>query len=200
MKSAWYPYPSTSQYQVQKQKVNDELTGRIAVSDDELAVAVGIRGSVPDDLVHETRNANGIVVGASSRHDQVREGDVALVISTVRLVASFPAGGEHDLESDTIRAVGVEISLVGQVMAIKSALWVFGVVQAIESKRTLGQGVLVGLAKRFPEGFLRVRLAWISGCVRSSVIRSRQHPEVSRESGDVVAIEKVVTWHVLALI
>lgn len=198
MKSAWYPYPSTSQYQSQK-KVNDELTGRIAVSDDELAVAVGIRGSIPDDLVHETRNANGIVFGASSRHDQVREGDVALVIITVRLVASFPAGGEHDLESDAIRAVGVEISLVGQVMAIKSALWVFGVVQAIESKRTLGQGVLVGLAKRFPEGFLRVRLAWISSCVRSSVIRSRQHPEVGRESGDVVAIEKVVTWHVLAL-
>lgn len=167
-------------------------TSCVAISNDKLAATVRQGCGVPNDLVHQTREAVGVVIGTSSSHDQVRKCDMALVIIAVNVVASFPARGKHDLEAQAILTVGIEIVLVRHVVAVESALGVLVVVQTVEAKRALSQCVLVGLAEGFPFRLARVRLARVACRVGSPGIVSRQHSEIGRKSGDVVAVEKVV--------
>lgn len=115
-----------------------KLTSSIAVGNDKTAVTISIGSSVPDHLVEKTWKADGVVVGTGARHNQVREGDMFLVVLAVSRVTSFPARGEHDFEANAIGAMGIEVGLFGEVMAVKSSLWVFGVVETVEAESSLG--------------------------------------------------------------
>lgn len=168
------------------------LTSGVSVGQDKSARSVGEGIGVPDNLIHEAGQANGITIGAGSGHDQVRECDVILVVGAVNRVASLPAGRKHDLETKAILTVRIEVLLVGHVVAVESSLWFPCIVQAVETESTLGEGVLISLTKSLPRRLLWIRLARVTRRVGSSCVCARQHSEVGREGGHIVAIQEVV--------
>lgn len=117
---------------------------------------------------------------------------MVLVVLAVSGSTTSPARREHDLESDTILAMLIKVGLVREIMAVKRALGGLGVVQAVEADCALSQILLFGLAEASPLRLVRVRLAWVTDSVRSSVIASRDHSESRGKGGNIISVEKVV--------
>ena len=93
------------------------------------------RQSIPDGLVHERDHTLIEPLGTVARVDLIRVGEMAHVIITIWL--PVPAAGEHDLQPNPIRTVGIEIGLVWQEMSEQSRLGIFLVVEAVEAHRLL---------------------------------------------------------------
>lgn len=157
----------------------------ITVCHDKLARDTPEGSSVVDGLVHETRQLYIEAFGAVSINNCVRVGDVGLEV--VRSdVLTVPARRERKLEADTIKAVGVEEILLGEIMAPQGGLGIGVVVEAVEAKSTLGQIDLGSLVVLTPVGFGGVRLAnvkAINRVVATSAV-ARNHAEVVRERLD----------------
>lgn len=168
------------------------LTSRVSVGQDKSARSVSEGIGVPDNLIHEAGQANGITIGAGSGHDQVRECNVILVVGAVERVTSLPTGRKHDLETEAILAVRIKVLFVGHVVAVESSLWFSCIVQAVETEGTLSEGVLISLTESLPRRLLRVRLARVTRRVGSSCVCTRQHSEVRRKGGHIVAVQEVV--------
>lgn len=97
---------------------NVGLTCGIAVRKGEIAIAVFECGRVPDDLVHQTWEADRVALRAVASHDKIGECNMVLVVLAVDSIATFPARGEHDLKTNTIRAVGIKVGLVREIVAV----------------------------------------------------------------------------------
>lgn len=109
---------------------------------------------------------------------------MAAVVIRVQ-VDTIPARGEHELETDAIGAVGVNVVLGGQEVTVQRALSGLGVVEAVESEGTLLQVVLGGLAEGSPQGLGRVGVlvAGVTDSVVTALGVSGDHAE-SRGEGD----------------
>lgn len=170
-----------------------KLTRHISIGHDELAITTSIGISVPDDLKQHARKTLGVAFRAVTGHDKVRESNVVLVVGAISCVTSLPAGREHDLETDTICAVGIEVRLIGHEVAIQGALRSLGIVEAVEANGALSQDFLGSLTQRSPERFCRIWLSWVTSSVGAAVSVASDHAEIGRESLDVVSIEKIVS-------
>lgn len=163
------------------------IASRITIGQDEATISALVSGSVPDDFVEHTRQADRISVRTISGHDEIGKGKVVFVILAVQVLA-IPAGRKHELQAQAICAVRVKVSLFREKVAIQSALGVPGVVEAVEAHSTLRQNTLRGLAKACPLRLWWIRLTWVTSGVGSSVITSRNHSKSLGESGDVISI------------
>lgn len=178
---------------------SDEVTmvakaGGISIGKDEAAVAVLESSSIPDNFEEQAWQADGVGIGTGSSHDEVRESHVVSVVLTVGVFA-IPARLEHELQSEAIRTVLVEIGLVRKVVAVQGSLRRLAVVEAVESKGTLRQILLLCLTERSPLRLRRVRLAWVTYGISPSFVASGNHLESFGESSNVVAIQEVVRQH-----
>lgn len=163
------------------------VASRVGVGDNELTLLVLEGIGVPDSLVEERNDAGLIALGASAVHDQRRVSDMRRMVLGVA-VLSIPARWEHDFEANTISAVLIEVFLVGQVVAAERRLRGLGVVQTVESKSLLFEGLLRSLLAG-PFGFRGVgdRPGEIA-----QVLITRNHAESFRESGHVLSVKQVV--------
>jgi hypothetical protein len=168
------------------------LTRDVTVGENKATIATLKCGSVPNGLVQKTGQTHVKTLRASSSHDKIRESNMVTVVVAVEGLTG-PAGGEHDLETNTVLAVGIKVGLLGHVVAVKSSLRILGIVQAVETKGTLGEGVLASLLHGGPSRLLGVWLTGVSSSVGTSFSVARHHSETFGESGDVFAVEQVVT-------
>lgn len=169
----------------------EELTSRVTIGHDKHAVAALESSRSPNNLVHKTGKADGVGLRTVAVHYKIRIGDMALVIIALG-VLSIPALGEHDLEAETIFAVGIEIGLVGHEMSVESALGRRSVVETVEAKGSLLKTVLTGLAQKAPMGLLRVRQAGVSRSISASRRLSSNHAEIRGVRFDVLRIKEIV--------
>lgn len=168
------------------------LTRDVAVGENKATIATFECGSVPNGLVQKTGQTHVKAFRASSSHDKIRESNMVTVVVAVEGLA-VPAGGEHDLETNTVLTVGIKVGLLGHVVAVKSSLRILGIVQAVETKGALREGVLASLLHGGPSRLLGVWFARVSSSVGTSFSVARHHSETFRKSGDVVAVEQIVT-------
>lgn len=103
-------------------------------------------------------------------------------------ILAVPARGEHHLETDTIGAVLIQVSLVGQEVTTKRGFSLLFVVQAVETKGLLLESRLGGLVTS-PLGLGRIGDG--PGEVALEGVTSK-HTESLREGLDIFAIQKVV--------
>lgn len=107
------------------------VPGRIAVGNDELALAVPERVRVPDRLVEQRHEPRLEAFRAHAIHDFARIGHVGLVVVGIHVLA-VPARREHQLEADSVRAVLIQVRLVRQGMAIEGRFRISVVVETVE--------------------------------------------------------------------
>lgn len=162
-------------------------SGRVTVSQDEVTLVVLEGVGVPDGL-EEERNDTGLeALRAGTVHDQRRVGDVRGVVIAIDILA-VPARGEHHLETDTVSAVLIQVSLVGQEVTTKRGFCLPVVVQAVETNSLLLEGRLGGLVTgplrlgRVGDGPSEVALEGVTG----------KHAESLREGLDIIAIQEIV--------
>jgi hypothetical protein len=172
----------------QKQMVR--LTGGVTVGPDHLAVLAVEGVGVPDGLVEERGQAHGEALGANTAIDHAGVSDVALVVRG-RDVLAVPARGEEDFSADALGAVGVEVLLVGQEVAVARAFGLAGIVHAVEAERLLHQRLL-GHVGGGPCGRGRVREF---ACEVTHARVSGNHLETLGEGLDVVSNKHVVCEH-----
>jgi hypothetical protein len=172
------------------------LTSGIAVANNKVSVCIleGIR--VPDGLEEQGNEAGLKTFRACTVLDQVGEGHVALVVLGINILA-VPARGEGNFKAKSIGTVGIQVRLVGHVVAVERGLGLLGVVQAVEAECTLSQIRLVGLAKGLPVGLGRVRLRRVAEGVVAAVCVSGNHAETVREGLDVLVVVGRVTLKVV---
>lgn len=103
--------------------------------------------SVPDNLEQHAWKTIRIAGRAVSSHDEIGVGNVVLVVGAIGSIASLPARREHDLKTDTIFAVGIEVCLVRQEVAVQSTFGCLIVVKAVEADGTLSQNLLARLTQ-----------------------------------------------------
>lgn len=144
-------------------------------------------------------------VGAVALDDQVRVGNVALVVVRVK-VDTVPACREHELSANSIRAVGIDVVLGGQEVTVKRAFCSLSVVEAVETDRSLSQIVLGGLAQRSPVRLGRVGL--LIGRVANGVVAAEgvtsNHAEADGEGRNGLVtgggrIQEVVAMAVISI-
>ena len=164
------------------------IASRVTMGHDEVTLVVLEGSGVPDSL-EEERNDTGLeALGAGSIHDKRGVGDVGGVVVGVDILA-VPAGWEHQLETDTIRAVRVQIVLVGQEVTTERRFGLGLVVQTVEPKGLLFEGGLGTLCTsplrlgRIRDGPGEVPLEGITG----------NHAEALGESLDIFTVQEVVT-------
>lgn len=131
------------------------LTLNITVGEDEFAGNASELVGRPDGFIHETRKLYIEPLGAVTINDEIGVSDVRLVVGRAGILA-VPARREHDLEADAISAVGIEIRLLGKIMAVESTLRGLGVVEAVKANSALLEIVLGSLTEGSPEGLLGV--------------------------------------------
>lgn len=138
-------------------------------------------------------------VRAVTSDDQVRVGNVALVVVGIK-VDTVPARRKHELGTNAIGAVGIDVVLSGQEVTVERAFCSLTVVKAIETDRTLSQIFLGGLAKTGPLRLGRVGLLVrvVADGVVASIAVTSNHAETRRESRDGLItrgsrVEEVVT-------
>jgi hypothetical protein len=162
-------------------------TGGVTVGPDELAVFAVKGVGVPDGLEEERGETDREILGAVAAVDHAGVRDVALVVIGVNVLA-VPARGEEELGADTLRAVGIEVTLVGHEVAVARALGLAGVVHAVEAERLLHESLLGHViggplrCRRVGDGTGEVTHARVSG----------NHLEALGESLDVVSDKHVV--------
>ena len=147
---------------------------------------------VPDSLIKQRWEAEREARGAFTSHDLTRVGNVLLLILDIKGLA-IPATWEHQLKTDTINTIGIEISLVWHEVAIKGAFRSLLVVEAVETDSSLLKEILSVIWCHIPE-----RLFNIGYGVREVAIIgiASNHMEVGREGGQggvaCIWIEKIV--------
>lgn len=115
-------------------------------------------------------------------------------------VLSIPATGEHQLEADTVSAVGIEVGLVWEEVTVKGAFWGLGVIETVKSDGSLAEEGLLSVFAG-PEGLLDVR----DGVGEVTLIGvACDHLEASGEGGEgsvaCVGVEEVVSGRMLDII
>lgn len=178
------------------QKQENSLTSRVTVGKNEFTVNTSKGVGVPDGLVEERRKLGLEASGAGSSHDLVRESNVRAVVVRVE-INTVPAAGEHELKTDTVKAVGIKVVLVGQEVTVQRSLGSAGIVEAVEAQSLLLKSELADLVSA-PETLGGVR-NW-PGEVTETLV-TRDHLEALRESSDVargvagVGVQEVVCEH-----
>jgi hypothetical protein len=110
---------------------------------------------IPDGLIEERNETSLETLGAITSHDLAGVRNVALHI-LAGLVDTIPATREHKLETDTIFAIGIEISLVWQEVTVQRTLGSLGVVEAVESKSGLAEESLGVVWSLVPVGLWNI--------------------------------------------
>jgi hypothetical protein len=167
------------------------LTKSISIGEDEATGTTLECVCVPDGLIEETWHTNIETTGAAAIHNKIRISYVVPVIGAVK-ISAVPARGEHQFETDSISAVGIEIRLVRKEVSVEGSFRVLAIVQAVESERSLGEIVLASLAEGAPKRFLRVRLGWITSRVSAALGVTSNHAESRGEGSDIISVEQIV--------
>lgn len=164
------------------------IASRVTMGHDEVTLVVLEGSGVPNSFEEERNDAGLEAFGAGSVHDERGVGDVRGVVIGVDILA-VPARWEHQLETDTIGAVGVQVVLVGQKVTAQRRFGLGLVVQAVEPKGLLLEG---GLRTLFTgplrlggirDGPGEVPLEGVTG----------NHAEALWESLDILTVQEVVT-------
>lgn len=108
----------------------------------------------PNSLIEQTWKTLRETRRAVSSHDLTRVGNVRLLILGGTIL-SIPARREHELETDTISAVGIKVGLVWEEVAVERTLGGLGIVEAVESESGLTEEWLLCIFAE-PEGFLDI--------------------------------------------
>ncbi|KAB8360918.1 hypothetical protein FH972_024650 [Carpinus fangiana] len=169
-------------------------TGWVAVGDDKLASLASELLGVPDGLEEDRGCASLKALRASATHDLVGVRHMALVVGRINILA-VPAGGEHELETNTVLAFSVKEVLLGKVVTAKGRLGCGAVVQAVETNSLLAESRLSDL-KASPVRLGRLRLG---ASEVAAVVVTRNHLETLGKGLDVVAVKKVVRKHTTGL-
>jgi len=106
------------------------------VRQNELSINSGECISVPDSLEEQTRKLDGETLWASTIHDRVWEGNVRLVVRRVEIF-TIPAAGEHELETNAIEAISVQVIFVRHEVTVEGAFASDLVVETVETKGLL---------------------------------------------------------------
>lgn len=138
---------------------------------------------LPDGFVKQTRQSDRVSVRAVTSDDQVRVGNVALVVVGIE-VDTVPARWEHKFGTNAIGAIGIDVVFGGQKVTVKRAFCSLTVVKAIETDSTLSQILLGGLAKSCPLrlGGVGLLVRVITDGVVAAVAVTSNHAESRRES------------------
>ena len=110
-------------------------------------------------------------------------------------ILAVPAAGKHELEADTVEAVGVKVGLVWKEVAVEGSFGSGSVVETVEAEGLLGEGKLADLVAT-PIALWRIGNR--PGEVALTLV-ARDHLETFREGGDCsggiagIAVEKVVS-------
>lgn len=110
---------------------------------------------VPDDLVEERWYPLGEAWRTVAGHDLTWVGHMVLLILRHHLV-SIPARWEHQLETNTISAVCIEVGLIWEEVAVERALGGLLVVEAVETESGLTKEGLGVVRSSAPKGFLDI--------------------------------------------
>lgn len=159
----------------------------VTVGESELTVLTSEGLGGPDGLVEEEGVVDVVTLRALALLDQVRVGNVGLVVVRVGLAGT--AARETHLETHAVLAVGVHVGLLGQLVTVERRLGGLVVVEAVEANSALGQPVLVvvGLAGPGTERLVGERA--IEG---TGVLVTSNHLEALGEGLDVVHVVQVV--------
>ena len=163
------------------------IASRVTMGHDEVTLVVLEGSGVPDSLEEKRNDAGLEALGTGSIHDERGVGDVGGVVVRVDILA-VPARREHELETDTIGAVGVQVVLVGQEVTAERRFGLGLVVQAVEPEGLLLEG---GLGTLFTGPFRLGRIRDGPGEVPLEGITGN-HAEALGESLDIT-VQKVVT-------
>jgi ABC-type Fe2+-enterobactin transport system substrate-binding protein len=131
-------------------------TSRITIRQHKLTGLANKLISVPDSLVEQRRQADRESIGAITSHDLAWIRNVALLIGR-GWIDTIPAAREHQLKTDAIDAVSIQICLVRKEVAIQGALGGLAVVETVEANGRLLQECLGVIWSNIPEGFLDIR-------------------------------------------
>ena len=101
---------------------------------------------------------------------------------------AIPARREHELETDTILAVRIQVILVRKEVAVQGRFRLLGIVETVESNSLLLKSELGHLIAG-PLGLGRV---WDRPCEVAEERVSGYHPEVGRERLDVLSVQEIV--------
>lgn len=170
----------------------DEVTvvaksSRVTVGDDKLSLLILESIRVPDGLVEKGREPGLEARRAVTVHHERWIGHVRLVIGSVQIFA-IPARREHELETDTILAVRIQVILVRKEVAVQGRFRLLGIVETVESNSLLLKSELGHLIAG-PLGLGRV---WDRPCEVAEERVSGYHPEVGRERLDVLSVQEIV--------
>jgi hypothetical protein len=123
---------------------------------------------------------------------------MALVVLGID-INTIPARREHELESNTIETIGIEVRLVGKEVAVERTLRGDGIIEAVKTKSSLTEEGLLGHVAcpvrlwEIRDGVTEVALIGVTG----------DHLEAlgeSREGGVVcVGVQKIVSGRMLAV-
>ena len=115
-------------------------------------------------------------------------------------ILSIPATGEHQLEADTVSAVGIEVGLVWEEVTVERTFRGLGVVKTVESDGSLAEEWLFSVFAG-PEGLLDVR----DGVGEVTLVGvACDHLEASGKGGErgvaCVGVQEVVSGRVLDIV
>jgi hypothetical protein len=163
-------------------------TSRVTVRKRELTILADESVGGPDGLEEEEGVVDVVSLGALALLDQVRVGNVGLVVVRVGLAST--AARETDLETHAASAVLVHVLFGRQLVAVERGLGQVGsaVVEAVEAESSLGQPFLVGGLLR-PGGERLVGERAVEG---AAVLVTSDHLEALGEGLHVVHVVQVV--------
>ena len=115
------------------------------------------------------------------------------VVRTVEGIPTYPTRGEHELKTNSIGAVRVEIGLVGKIVAHEGGLSWLGIVEAVDANGQLFENILVDVAFRPPHGLFGIGgVAVPRGGEVAPLVVSSNHPKAWLEWLDIFAVEEIV--------
>lgn len=169
------------------------LTIDVTVREDKGTGSILELSCVVEALEHETGKTDREIIRAVAVHDSVWVGDVVHVVGAVNDIATHPARGEHELESNTIRAVGVNVGLIGKEVTLKGGLARLVVVETVDANGHLLENALFDVAFCPPSRLLRIRLVAAPGSIKLAPrVVARNHAEAWLEWLDILTIQEVI--------
>ena len=117
---------------------------------------------------------------------------MVFVVCAIDFITTFPARRKHELEANSVNAVGIKIVLLGEIVAIESTLRVLGVVQTIEPDGALSKIRLGSLTERCPGRLVGIGLSWVAKSIVATESITSNHLETSGESSHFIAVKQIV--------
>jgi hypothetical protein len=169
----------------------EAVAARVTVGKDEVAREAFEHVGLIDDLVEHGRKTLVVTFGASTVSAVRGVGNMIHVVLGIKL--AIPARGKHDLSTNAIVAVLVDVGLVGHLVTFHGSFVADTVVHAVESKDGLQTRLLnhVGLGPCLARG--RLQLVFPLAKVFALERVASDHSEAGRESHSVNAGVRILS-------